>query len=776
MPVSALQHRVTAGAYQNKLHDNIKGILTTQAQSLHSDRSANPNEIHHLGRSINRIVNSHEELSRSSYQTTSPRQGIAAPLLLLLSHVRLADNPAGGRTTLSGSEMKHPVSENVEQSDNDNNLLSTLWNSIPQTLSRADEFMLQYDPLRFPEASALPTGGYQNNEINRFPRYAVFKPKTTTSTPAPDDVKIEKLDFSCVEERQNLSISDIFRQIGKTLSNPVSELAKESQVIHYYNNHHRCPTSEERANLLSITSAVDKTISIITALLPGSQPLMVTQRVGGPIFRMIADSIDNKQINVDDLSEANDQLLALGKSIIDTSPKNSKGQTIESQLTVPDGLSFKNGKLSVNIQGVDREIINENGSYFTNFNGKRRKVSYSLETKKWTREITNKKTNRIIKTLSDDVYFDHHITNKLSGGMDENTLSRISSHQHGIYTVTRKQSVESFYAIKIGDKFYRYIPENKADVSLSGVIKTDNTDVRVARFDKRYFIVNENKRLLVNYSPCRLGRSPGSSCLHLSDGLTSKLKANRKNGIPERKIKGLKPSENNPGLYNSANGNVYLKYDDVYFKLIQLENGVADSKFMVTGKRIFGSKKITPICFSRERGFNYINTPQENMMESAGVSRRKAISHIEMPSDFTPVDLNRAWSESMHGPFDLEKRFSAKRWVTNKEPIMVYRQDNRSLDEIIAAGGFYPRKETLGSIEDHMTGSRDQYSYVSTSIKRLKNGSYGKYEYAIYLEPHQGIDTAATLEVIHGIHSDSVEFAIPGIITPGQIKGWRECK
>lgn len=140
----------------------------------------------------------------------------------------------------------------------------------------------------------------------------------------------------------------------------------------------------------------------------------------------------------------------------------------------------------------------------------------------------------------------------------------------------------------------------------------------------------------------------------------------------------------------------------------------AESRFEVIGKKRFGSKKITSISFSRENGNNYINTPEENMMESTGVSRGVAMSHIEMHTDFTPVDLKRTWAESMHGPFDVDKRFSAKRWGTNKEPIMVYRQDNRSLDEVIAAGGFYPQKEKLGTIEDHMTGSRDQYSYVST--------------------------------------------------------------
>ncbi len=703
MPVSALQHRVTAGAYQNKLHNNIRGSSTTQAQSLNSDRSAIPDEIHHAESSINRVVNSHEELSR--LQTTSPRQGIAAPLLMLLSQVRLADTPvaAAGRTTVSGSEMKHPVSENVEQSDNDNNLLSTLWNPIPQTLSRAGEFMLQHDPLRFPEASALPAGGYQNKAINRFPRYAVFQPKTTTPSPVPDDVKIEKLDFSCIEERQNLSISDVFRQIGKTLSNPVSELAKESQVIHYYNNYHRCPTPEEMSNLLSITSAVDKTISIITALLPGSQPLVVTQRLGGPLFRMIADSIDNKQLNVDDLSDANDQLLALGKSIVDTSPKNSNGQTIEGQLRVPDGLFFKNKKLSVNIKGVDEGFTIKNGNYFANVNGKHRRISYSSKNKEWT------KTYRYIKTSGDNISFQDRIGKLLSGSIDEKTLSSKSPNQHGIYTFTSKKSAESFHAIKIGDKLYRYIPASEKNVSLSGVIKTDHADIRVTRFDKRYFIVNEKKKFSVNYSPCRLGRSPGSSCLHLSDGLISKLKECRENGISERKIKGFKPSENNPGLYESAKGILYLKYDDVYFKLIRLEDGVADSQFMVTGKKRFGSKEVTPVCFSREQGFNYINTPQENMMESAGMSRAEAMSHIETSPK--PVVIGTGSISEVH---DMGNGFVNKTYKG--------RIDERHKSRLVAANNNakgFNRYYGDGAGKVSITPFTDDSASVSVKLKKI---------------------------------------------------------
>ncbi|EOS92636.1 hypothetical protein LU631_25785 (plasmid) [Erwinia tracheiphila] len=169
MPVSALQHRVTAGAYQNKLHDNIKGNFTTQAQSLHSDRSANPDEIHHLGRSINRVVNSHEELSRPSYQTTSPRQGIAAPLLMLLSQVRLDGIPVSSTTDIpaftSERSMSSPVSRDTAHSDNSGNGFSTMLSPVANALYETGKFIARHDPLRFPGADAATLPGEGVNSI-----------------------------------------------------------------------------------------------------------------------------------------------------------------------------------------------------------------------------------------------------------------------------------------------------------------------------------------------------------------------------------------------------------------------------------------------------------------------------------------------------------------------------------------------------------------------------------------------------------------------------------
>lgn len=160
MPVSALQHRVTAGAYQNKLLDNIRGSSTTQAQSLNSDRSAIPDEIQHARSSINRIVNSHEELSRPSYQTTSPRQGIAAPLLMLLSQVRLDGIPISPTTDIpaftSERSMFPSVSRNAAHLDNRGNGFSTMLSPVANALYETGQFIARNDPLKFPVADASP--------------------------------------------------------------------------------------------------------------------------------------------------------------------------------------------------------------------------------------------------------------------------------------------------------------------------------------------------------------------------------------------------------------------------------------------------------------------------------------------------------------------------------------------------------------------------------------------------------------------------------------------
>ncbi|MGC6233470.1 hypothetical protein [Hafnia paralvei] len=160
MPVSASQHRVSAGAYQNKLHDNFRVNSTTQTQGINPDRSGIPDEIHHSGSRISRVVNSHEELSRPSYQTTSPRQGIAAPLLMLLSQVRLDGIPISPTTDIpaftSERSMFPSVSRNAPHSDNSGNGFSAMLSPVANALYETGQYIARHDPLRFPVADASP--------------------------------------------------------------------------------------------------------------------------------------------------------------------------------------------------------------------------------------------------------------------------------------------------------------------------------------------------------------------------------------------------------------------------------------------------------------------------------------------------------------------------------------------------------------------------------------------------------------------------------------------
>jgi len=145
--------------------------------------------------------------------------------------------------------------------------------------------------------------------------------------------------------------------------------------------------------------------------------------------------------------------------------------------------------------------------------------------------------------------------------------------------------------------------------------------------------------------------------------------------------------------------------------------------------------------------------------------------------DFVAVNIVVNSGAPVHGPVNLKRPFDARRWTMNRDPMIVYRQDNRGIEEVVNAGGFQPRELELDTLEEHMLKSRN-YKYVSTSDVRLKGGSYGVYEYKIKLVAGQGIDTGAYLRTVFGAmikkKARITEFSIPGAISPMQIVGVRK--
>ncbi len=160
MPVSALQLRVTTGISQNKLRDNTRRNITIQAQSLNADRSGIPDEIHYFGSRINRVVNSSGVLSNPSYPFTATRQGIAAPLLMLLSQVRVDGIPIPPTTYTPAFTPERSVSPSVSLNtaypDNRDTSFTTMLSPVVSALYETGQFIARHDPLRFPAASASP--------------------------------------------------------------------------------------------------------------------------------------------------------------------------------------------------------------------------------------------------------------------------------------------------------------------------------------------------------------------------------------------------------------------------------------------------------------------------------------------------------------------------------------------------------------------------------------------------------------------------------------------
>ncbi|EPU3936148.1 putative adhesin [Morganella morganii] len=160
MPVSASQHRVSTGTYQNKFHNTFRLNSATQTQGINPDCPGIPDEIYRLGRSIDSVVNSRGELSAPSTPATSARQGAVAPLLMLLSQVRFDDILPAATTNISVFTSERRVFPSVSRDsaypDNRDTGFTAVLNPVMNALHETGRFIARHDPLQFPPANASP--------------------------------------------------------------------------------------------------------------------------------------------------------------------------------------------------------------------------------------------------------------------------------------------------------------------------------------------------------------------------------------------------------------------------------------------------------------------------------------------------------------------------------------------------------------------------------------------------------------------------------------------
>lgn len=159
MPTSISQHRTAIGAYQNRYCNNFR-YNSTLTQSINSNFSSIPDEVCLFGKKVRQAINVHQKLHRPSSQSPAPQPGIVAPILMLLSMIRITDSPLPEKINssvfVSDEELSLTHSGDTAHQDYSDHIFSTLLSPVVNTLYETGNFISQYDPLTFPGTEAIP--------------------------------------------------------------------------------------------------------------------------------------------------------------------------------------------------------------------------------------------------------------------------------------------------------------------------------------------------------------------------------------------------------------------------------------------------------------------------------------------------------------------------------------------------------------------------------------------------------------------------------------------
>ncbi|WP_224718400.1 hypothetical protein [Pectobacterium versatile] len=505
MTISINQYRESTGVYQNNFHKKNRESIF-HAKNANRKKAEMQKDIYNTNLLINHAENTPITLRTQSYSPRLPRNAIstAFQLALLFSFIRPTDTALAMTRDIELSEtsnnlnytainytlpeqkkFKREVIHRHRRKNKKQKSFNEIDKSIPVDPITMDTYGLKnkvfikaVDALIKEHRNALiynkknkkddvfiknqPTSGYFKftalNHIKKTEEIIIEKEED-------DDVKIEKIDFSCLEERENMTLGKILRKIGNTLSHPVSELSQEIQVIHHYDKFGRCASKEEVEALKEKTLFADKVITAIVSLIPVPNHIVLLQNIGGPLLRLIADDLEDRDLNQEDMQDLIGQSTFMAKLIVDSCSKNSKGMIIENQISLPEDFIIINNKSFIKMKNKEWEISYKEGKYFIKKDNIEREVIYSTKNKKWQysrkgkawklerekilfskREVYSiKKTGKLLLNLSIK-NGEHKIINEIKG---------YESYH------TKGSNGESLVSIKIDKKFIPMRSESK---------------------------------------------------------------------------------------------------------------------------------------------------------------------------------------------------------------------------------------------------------------------------------------------------------------------------
>ncbi|WP_165911744.1 ADP-ribosyltransferase [Biostraticola tofi] len=468
-------------------------------------------------------------------------------------------------------------------------------------------------------------------------------PKAIPSTEknVPDAVKIEKIDFSCIEERHSLTLAQVFRRIGLTLKNPISELARESQVINYYHKFGRCPSESDINKLSLITSRIDAVILMVTSFIPNLNYTVVLQTMGGTLFQIISDDMEGNEVNLEMLNDFNVQIMFMAKAMTDFSSNSNWGKSNGRTRNVFQATTLEKGHFFSVIDNSRIELTYSDGYFWALKEGGRYKIIYDENKITWLflKEVRPSKKINNIKFNVENGMTEIPSISKIKLRIDESALTALGKiiplkyddyliglpDEFGMSVLKNVITDIKILAIKIKGFYYRVTPGRIPRSWFLG------KETEIALYDY-VFYKRTTPHARVKYLTCRDRRAPGTPCIHLSANLDAILKSNEKyarsiTGITSMRKYGIHPLYYIDILSNKG----YIKYNEVYFEAVINKDS---NGFHVYGKDSYccsalqKKQKIAEIHYSPSRGLYYLNTPEEELIETLGLSREIAELHF----------------------------------------------------------------------------------------------------------------------------------------------------
>ncbi|TCV95244.1 hypothetical protein [Biostraticola tofi] len=332
----------------------------------------------------------------------SHKDTIATQMVLKIdSFTCLCPPPEGARVTIVPPHPLQPSLDKTHTKPSTRHLFASVITAAPGTHDATAQPLMPITGMAAGKTPAENIWPGVRKKLIFSPRFDVgYQPRLSIARniSPTDDVKIEKMyDFSCIDERSDMSSIDIVRQIGRTLSNPLKQLGTESQIIHHHNIQGRgCPPHRQSQNLADMLDKAGSILVQVLTLLPHSQPLAVLQLIVGPALEVFSDGLEGKPLDLQKIEGIDQQIMFMTKQIIKTYSADEISilydkSKADKDITGPLSRSFNNRKFSykdkrigINVKGNEYPLQKDiNGNPFVLQGGTEQIVFFNTRSGVW---------------------------------------------------------------------------------------------------------------------------------------------------------------------------------------------------------------------------------------------------------------------------------------------------------------------------------------------------------------------------------------------------------